>query len=103
MIPLTQKEASKYLGIGVDRLIALRSFGLAPLPGVDKYEKSQLDQFVQFLINEQAKGWTLPSDEAGERESGLRILSDKPRRGPRRSKPKGVGDTVHPLDRTNVA
>ena len=98
-ITLSADEAAKYLGIGTAKLRSLEAYGLVKLPVIGRYSIEQLEAYVHFLTNEQAKGWTVPSREEGEREDHLRLLSPEPGRRRRRSRKEDSGSQDHPLER----
>ena len=96
---LSQREAAQFMGISPAKLRQLERNGLAKLPGVEGYTAQQLQAYVQFLTDEQAKGWTVPSREEGEREDHLRLLTPEPGRRRRRSRKEDRGSENHPLER----
>ena len=96
---LSADEAAKYLGIGTAKLKTLELHGLAKLPGLNRYSLTQLQSYVQFLTNEQAKGWTLPVSKTGERENDIRVFQSEPSRSKRRTGAKDSSNGVHPLER----
>lgn len=98
-ITLSADEAAKYLGIGTAKLRSLEAYGLVKLPVIGRYSIEQLEAYVHFLTNEQAKGWTLPSRQESERETDLRVFPSEPSRRKRRTRAKDSGDGTHPLER----
>jgi len=98
-ITLSADEAARYLGIGTAKLRSLEAYGLVKLPGLNRYSLTQLEAYVQFLTNEQAKGWTLPVSQESERETDLRVFPTEPSRRKRRTRAKDSGDGTHPLER----
>ena len=98
-VTLSADEAAKYLGIGTAKLKSLESYGLVKLPGINRYSLTQLEAYVQFLTNEQKKGWTLPISQTGEREADLRVFQSEPSGRKKRTRKKDSGDGTHPLER----